>query len=329
MCIFSRPVLSVADTNIFARLGEDGWQYLVYQMSFETEEINAMVLPLPVQTPSRETESVEFISLRENEDFFEKLALGFPVAVPSKFSRGYSYGSKPQTDSEVLEVHEVGDYVASLVPTIADFDRLDERFRLPAGSWDQIPQYKDYGFAVFQLKKLKGKPHPIGLKFKTRLQDNQVSQIFFPTIHIHDGEVHDREHFDHDLFLQSPELDSLCGRFKERRKLTPDKATGFIRSKWKAGQFCNVDACKGIVDGEALVHRVQIQGLKENKDAIVDLKSPGAPLQSMIFPNVTWPWGTGLAAVVGAVWFFERRNKVSGKLAQRGQGADFSELDAN
>lgn len=316
MCIFSKPVLSVADTNIFARLEDGGWQYLVYQMSFETEKVNAMVLPLPIKTPSRETESVQFISLEENEGFFEELGNGFPVAVASKFSRGWSSDSAVLPDSEILEVHEVGDYVASFVPTISDFDRLDEQFRLPAGSWDQIPQYTDYGFAVVQLKKLKGKPHPIGLKFKTRFQDNQASKIFFPTIHIHDGEVHDQEHFDHDLFLQSPELDSLCGRYKERRELVRDKATGFIRSKWKAKRFCSIEACKGIVDGEALVHRFQIQGLKENKDAIVDLKSPGAPFQSMIFSNVKWPWVTGLAAVVGAAWFFERRNKVSENLAK-------------
>ena len=41
MCIFSQPVVSVTDTNIFARLLPDGWQYLVYQMKFETKTNNA------------------------------------------------------------------------------------------------------------------------------------------------------------------------------------------------------------------------------------------------------------------------------------------------
>ena len=317
MCIFSKPVISVADTNIFARMGDDGWQYLVYQMSFETAEINAMVLPLPVGLPASDSDSVKFISLEGNESFFEDLSDGFPLAVAGNRFPGRAFDSMPQTDSAVLEVHEVGDYVASFVPAISEFDRLDKQFHLPPGSWDQIPKYGDYGFAVFQLKKLKGKPHPIGLKFKTRLQGDDTNRIFFPTVHIHDGEVHDREHFDHDLYLQSPNLDVICGRYKERRKLVRDKATGLIRSKWKASRFCNLDACKGIVDGEGLVHRIQMQGIKDNRDVIVDLNSPSGFKQSMIFSDFTWPGLTGIAAVAGAAWFFDRRNKVSESLAHK------------
>jgi hypothetical protein len=35
-----------------------------------------------------------------------------------------------------LEVIQVGDFEASFVPTVKDFSRLDERFRLPSAVWD-------------------------------------------------------------------------------------------------------------------------------------------------------------------------------------------------
>ena len=148
MCIFSQPVVSVSDTNIFARLLPEGWQYLVYQMRFETREKNAMVLPLPVQLPATDDETLEFISLKQHESFFKDLNKGFPLALPSKptFSRGVdsAVNSKP-----MLKVHDVGDFIASFVPSIGDFDRLDEQFRVPQESWDKIPRYSDFGFAVF------------------------------------------------------------------------------------------------------------------------------------------------------------------------------------
>src|SRR5690606_16069404 len=109
-----------------------------------------------------------------------------------------------------LAVHEVGDFVASFVPTLADFRRLDPQFVIPQESWDKIPEYSDYGFAVFQLKSLVGNPHPMAFEFTTRWPD----RIFFPTVHIHDGEVHDREEFDHTLYLQHPEFDRVVGTYQ-------------------------------------------------------------------------------------------------------------------
>ena len=47
MCCFSRPVSTVADTNIFARAGKDGRQYLADSMNFSAAEDLAMILPIP------------------------------------------------------------------------------------------------------------------------------------------------------------------------------------------------------------------------------------------------------------------------------------------
>ena len=72
---------------------------------------------------------------------------------------------KPQASPPKLKVVEVGSFVASFVPAVKDFSRLDEQFRLPDGTWDKLPQYKDYGFAVFKLKKGEQKVHPMAFEF--------------------------------------------------------------------------------------------------------------------------------------------------------------------
>ena len=82
MGIFSQPVVSVTDTNISARLLADGRQYLVYQMRFEMNQKNAMILPLPVQLPVSEEKSLQFISLKEYPGSFAGLEKGFPLTLP-------------------------------------------------------------------------------------------------------------------------------------------------------------------------------------------------------------------------------------------------------
>lgn len=311
MCIFSQPVVSVTDTNIFARLLPDGWQHLVYQMKFETKQNNAIVLPVPVQLPSTDEESLEFVSLKGYEKFFGDLNKGFPLAEPK---RAVSRGSLFAVDSAVksnLKVHDVGDFVASFVPTISDFDRLDKQFRVPQESWDKIPVYSDYGFAVFQLKSLKGKPHPMAFKFKSRLNAGDSQSVFFPTVHIHDGEVHAHEGFDHTLFLQAPEFDKACGDYQQQSRLVKDSATGYVRSKWAAGEFCKVDKSRGIIDADGLVHRLTMKGTLKNTDVLAALKTP--QIQAGIVPS-SWTGATGAACMAGAVglsWLFNRRNQIA------------------
>ena len=89
MCIFSQPVISVANTNIFARLLADGWQHLVYQMDFESAKDNAIILPLPVSLPSTENESLEFISLEDYGDFFDDMSQGLSLIHISEPTRPY------------------------------------------------------------------------------------------------------------------------------------------------------------------------------------------------------------------------------------------------
>ena len=124
MCCFSQPVISVSATNIFARAGVGGRQFLVYSMSIKARNDLAMILPLPVKTPAGEKD-VEFIDLKGYPSFFGDLLMGFPPP-PTKRSWGLATRGD-MSESAKLEVVQVGDFEASFVPTVKDFSRLDER----------------------------------------------------------------------------------------------------------------------------------------------------------------------------------------------------------
>jgi hypothetical protein len=237
--------------------------------------------------------------LQAYRDFFDDLADGFPFQAPL-FSLGCSAPSDARFD-RVLKVSDVGNYVASFVPTLSDFSRLDPRFNLPANVWSQIPQYANYGFAVFQLAAGSLRPHPMAFEFDT---DNQ--SIFFPTMHIHDGEIHETEAFDHILYLQHAGLDSQVYGYQNYD--IPDRSTELIRSKTIARNFCDIERTNGIVDADLLVHRKWIRGMGSNRDTEVgiygDPTVPSLNLRPLI-PNASW-----VVATAGLVWFIVRRAKI-------------------
>ena len=247
MCCFSKHVQLVTDTDIFARAGKDGRQFLVYAMRFKAGEDLSMILPLPVPKHPKE-DAVRFINLEKYPNFFEEMLDGFPLA-----ARGFGGALRPPyaASGPKLAVVEVGSFVASFVPAIKDFGRLDERFRLPTEVWDKLPQYKDAGFAVFQLKKGDMKVHPMAFEFPRANPD----RLFFPTVHIHDGEVHAKAAFDHMLFCQTA-------------------ATGGIldweESPQPAGLFMkDIEKAQGIVEPKAHCYRKIMKGMLENRDLLV------------------------------------------------------------
>jgi hypothetical protein len=207
-----------------------------------------------------------------------------------------------------LKVHEVGNFVASFVPSQSDFDRLDPQFVIPKESWSKIPEYEDYGFAVFQLKELKGKPHPMALEFQTRWSD----RLFFPTVHIHDGEVHEYEEFDHQLYAQDAAFDQ--GNSQYRGASHRNSKTGLVRSKWIAKQFLKPNQAQGFLDPDLLVHRIEMRGNLQNKDTIKPISADLISREtshSMLPPlaNKFWYFGPGAVALAGLGWLIGRRNK--------------------
>lgn len=205
MCCFSRLVEEVKNTRIFARLGAKGNQVLIYQMALHAKEDLAMVLPIPVAKGTGE-DGVTFFDLSKYATLFEDLNRLFPV--PKSFAD--PFGGPPRAAGvSKLKVQSVGAYDASFVPSLADFSRLDERFQLPKDVWNQVPGYEALGFAVFKLKPVHGEVHPMAFAFPTATP----GQLFFPTLHIHDGEVHDKEVFDHTFTFRRPVVRSgVVGR---------------------------------------------------------------------------------------------------------------------
>lgn len=307
MCCFSGAA-EVHSTRIFARLTGAGTQVLVYQMAYSAKAPVAMILPLPVKLPAAEG-AITWKDLKPYPEFFSNLAAGFPAPQPSGFLRSKAAVASAEP---ALAVTEAGDYIASFVPSVDDFARLDPRFSISKEIWAKIPEYADYGFAVFQLKEASGTPHPIALEFQTRHAD----RIFFPTVHIHDGTVHAEEQFDHVLYLQSDVLDPKVSAYDGPD--TKDDATGLVRSDRSAGQFVDTAKALGLVAGDLLIHKSTIVGTHANTDTTFSPSAIASAARSRGCGRCDYasapssPMGIGTAALVAFAWIVRRRNEQRG-----------------
>lgn len=283
MCCFSGPVQHVSGTSIFARhLGPA--QLLAYDMRYAAANDVAMILPLPVPVGSSE-HAVRFIDLSAYPQLFGDLHKAFEVPSRSVGSEGAGVLSLGAV--ERLVVHTVGSFEASFVPSRRDFVRLDPRFRLPDETWDSLPLYADWGFAVFKLKgshlvvegsdedtpvraggsrinkgprggapAFKGsttRVHPMAFEFPTRSPD----QIFFPTVHVHDGTVKPKATFDHWLFHQ------LAPGQPQQLTLAP--------SARPVHQTVEITRTNGLVAKGSPLYRARLQGPAPNQDFWVPL----------------------------------------------------------
>lgn len=269
MCCFSRPVRSVSATRIFARRVDAEHQALVYSMRVAIDEPLAMVLPLPV-VPGSGDDAVTFIDLSAYPTFFADVDAAFPSGTPSRFG-GLAPASRSRGTTPLV-VHSVGDFVASYVPSHADFTRLDPRFRIPDGVFDAHPDYADYGFAVFQLAPHAVQPapkrrwfrrapppadpggehgvHPMAFTFPSR----RPGALFFPTLHVHDGADVPREaEFDHELYCQS--TDPVLTR-----------TFAWRASEWHLGKNVDAGRARGVIDGDELAYFRRVLGRQPNAD---------------------------------------------------------------
>lgn len=289
MCLFSLQVLDVADTCIFARRGKGGTQHLAYQMALRAEQDLAMVLPLPV--PPQDEHAVEFVSLEDCPDFFKHFSYRLTVWEDEFGDLGTLGGLDDDVATEAkLQVHTVGRYEASFVPSARDFGRLDERFRLSQDVLGALGEYLDWGFAVFKLRELprdRTLPmHAMALRFRTRFPDS----LFFPTIHAHDGAVHPSAHFDHLLYFQA-EVDAARGElwFSDGEPCQPPRTASYGkphkndkrgRIRWAAASgthtpfAADVECTKGFLDSSLPMHALGMGGLLPNRDTWLHLEAP-------------------------------------------------------
>jgi hypothetical protein len=246
MCCFSGSVERVANTRIFVRASAENRQYLVYQMEFSAAQDLAMILPLPVPTGTPER-AVRFINLEAYPQFFADMRSDFPNLERTRSTNSFG----PVAASAPLEVVNVGSFDASFVPSRKDFSRLDARFRLPDGVWDNLPQYGAYGFAVFKLKKTAQTVHPMAFEFPRA----DPAHLFFPTVHIHDGQVHPQATFDHALYCQGADGAKPLKGWRESQRLTR--------------QFMDIDRAHGVLAPDSHCYLKRLSGSQPNLDILL------------------------------------------------------------
>ena len=250
MCCFSGKITLVRATKIFARALPDKRQALVYSMHLDTPEDVAMILPIPVAEGTGE-DAVKFHAFDGYPQFFTHLDSLFP-RIRVRQSGAPALGAFGASPPPPLKVVEVGAFNASFVPTVNDFGRLDPQFRLPDAVWQKVGNYAKYGFAVFKLRKGNSKVHPMAFDFPTALE----GRLFFPTVHIHDGEAHPRADFDHILYAQAARDGAL-------------DMHAWQESEALAARDVSMAKSKGLVAGTAHVYKRTMFGELKNADVIV------------------------------------------------------------
>jgi hypothetical protein len=274
MCVFTSYVSEVGDTRIFARAGPDGSQYLAYQMSYSADADLAMVLPLPTP-PSPREDAVRFIDLSGYARFFSDAETGFEW-MDARPGTGDMLGSHSG-----LRVHGVGNYEASFVPSKSDFSRLDPRFRLSDELLLQLPQYADWSFCVFKLRSGSLELHPIAFGFPRR----DPGQLFFPTLHVHDGSLKSWAPYHHHLYCQAdaaPEGWHRSLRLPEDWRLRPDRTRGTFAQDVEAydravaaapplaaAAFMDAAAAQGLLEAERPLYRLALMDILANKDHFI------------------------------------------------------------
>ena len=274
MCMFAGPpqaVRRVRGTSILARALPGGRQTIVYSMSVRAREPVAMILPLPVPQGCPE-DAVRFIDLSAYPTFFQDLYRVFPdYKEPRQRGKQIQFGTEA-VPRPPLKVHDVGRFEASFVPTRADFDRIDERFRMGDHVWNAMPSYADYGFAVFQLKDLEKRKgllgllgltqnktvHPMAFEFPSR----DPGELFFPTVHVHDGRVHERARFDHHLYAQP-----LPGMVPD-----PDEDP-WVENYYELREYVDAERAAEVLDVDQPVYNLNMKGRFRNADVVLPTES--------------------------------------------------------
>lgn len=287
MCCFSGRVAQVGGTNIFARrVGTR--QALVYSMNVELDDAVAMVLPLPVARAAED--ALAFVDLSRYRNLFDHLAAAFPQP-QAKASFGLAAA---RSAGPALKVHDVGDFVASFAPSPADLDRLDARFRIAPALFAARPEYRDWGFAVFQLKPREASwwppwrrsaaraqtIHPMAFLFESREPD----ALFFPTVHVHDGTVPAHAAFDHTLYAQVDDVG--LGR-----------TLAWEASGVSAKVHVAVDRSQGLVDGDAPLRRQRYSSRLRNVDLWLRPAPAARPLEAA---GECWRWRLRAPSAHGA-----------------------------
>jgi hypothetical protein len=238
MSVFSGDVSRVAKTRIFARPTDHATQVLVYQMEYAAENEVALILPLPTP-PGSLADAVRFLDLADYPEFFQNLRDGFAIARSAP-----THDAKTANPAPLQQVESLDTF---FLPSRADMTQLNSPIRIDVAVWDRLPEYHDYGFAVFQLPPGDQTLPPLALEFPMR----NPNLLYFPTLELHHGTLNQDAYFDYDLFCQAH--------------------AGWMRSYDIAFAFMDIDRSKGVLTAHQRVERFTVLGMHPNSDIVINL----------------------------------------------------------
>ncbi len=249
MCIILTHVESVSNTQIYISSSKDRTrQIVIYTNKVDSPLENAMILPVPNPL------SVELLNFSHYKDIFEDCNKCFRF-LDDSYNDSHNtralYASASLPSRPPLPVYTVGSYQASIVPSFADFDRLNlkilrvnpEVFKLLKDTYDS-----SFGFIVCQLRTGSHQYHPFAYT-----HDIHSSRLLFtPTLHYHLGESSVTADWDHIIYSPMTDL-YTTGRYVFKNTNDVD---------WKKIP----EAYRWPSQGYFTMNRHCIQGNKKNKD---------------------------------------------------------------
>lgn len=197
MCVFqsSEPVHTTS-TNIALYADQSGRHHVIYQNSVTSYGSAAMILPIP----TTDAASVELIDESSRPTLFADIESTY---FPIQTTRG-GYESMGVTD--MLEVHSVGAYSASVAPDVHSIlTRLDiEVFgEMEDDLLTLLKKYEDqgYAFVVALVTSESMEPHALHIAYLPL----DPALAYVPLRHYHDDTVgyQEMEEFDHTIYAKT------------------------------------------------------------------------------------------------------------------------------
>ena len=219
MCVIQGNPEKVSDTQLLVYRTIDGdRQVTVYSNQVdlpETDETNAgvweafglatpkngkhaaMILPVPLGA-----QHFEVIDLSGHANLFKKLNACFPRI---RESRSDSLGTSTRSANSfaMLPVQLCGSYEYSLVPSLADFARVDSSvFELDHDVSQVLEKHygPEFAYLVCKLRASK-KYHPVAYTHPMPTD----GKLFVPTLHYHQGHSEAAPDWDHEIYLVTPQ----------------------------------------------------------------------------------------------------------------------------
>ncbi len=193
MCIIADNVKDVSGTKI--AIFHVGYksnetdivpaQLVVYSAQVDSiADQNAFILP--VYNPSGNANKIIPLDMSDLPEFFSDVDKIFQKWFPTPRSKSYSMNNSfdAESSTNLLEVHEVGDYKFSIVPHKSNFNQINRsQLNINPAAKASIDVHSDnYSFIVYQFYK-KGKIDitPFGYLCPTY----DINSVLVPTIHGH------------------------------------------------------------------------------------------------------------------------------------------------